>query len=148
MENRANRPTRIPFSANNQKMQVEYKDPDFFNHWVPRWFNDQRGRVQRAQTAGYEFVEAEEVIGLGGQDLQSNTDLGTKVSMVVTGPVDGNPEVRAYLMKIRKDWYAEDQGVKARKRRESERAVYEGNIDGAAVENRYGEIRSEIKGTA
>lgn len=142
-EDQRNR-TRIPFSATNQKLQVEYSDPEFHQKYVARWFNDQRGRVKRAEHAGYEFVEESEVIGLGGQDTQLNTDQGTKVSMVVTGPVDGNPEVRAYLMKIRKDWYDEDQNTKSQRRRHDEDEIKKGRAGGVVVENQYGDVRTSV----
>lgn len=136
---------RVPFSASSQKTQVEYKDPDFLKKWQPRWINDQRSRIQRALSASYEFVQADEVIGIGGQDLQSNTDQGSRVSMVVTGPVDGNPEVRAYLMKLRRGWYEEDQEAKRARMKDSQRAIREGRAGGVAVENVYGEVRTELK---
>lgn len=142
-----NRPKRVPFSATSQKTQVDFLDEDFHKKWQARWINDQRSRIQRAQQAGYEFVEAEEVIGIGGQDLRANTDQGSRVSMVVTGPVDGNPEVRAYLMKLRRDWYNEDQNDKRQKQKESQTAMLQGQAGGANVENVYGDIRQDIKDT-
>jgi len=144
-ESPRNRPTRIPFSANSQKMQVEYVDQDFFNAWVPHWFNDQRGRIERAQNAGYQFVDESEVIGLGGQDLHANNNEGSQVSMVVTGPVDGNPEVTAYLMKIKKEWYDEDQLTKLKKRQQGEAMIHEGQAGGVAVENVYGNVSAETR---
>lgn len=141
------RPTRIPFSASSQKTQVTYADPDFLDRFFARWFNDQRDRIQRALNASYQFVEREEVLGLGGQDLQANDDMGSRVSMVVTGPVDGNPEVTAYLMKLDRRWYNEDQELKKAKRIERETEIREGRISGAAVGNQYGDVRTEIKHT-
>ena len=144
---RESRPTRIPFSATNQKLQVEFVDPEFHDKYFSRWFNDQRGRIQRALNAGYEYVDAEEVIGLGGQDMQLNNDQGTRVSQVVTGPVDGNPEVVAYLMKLRREWWSEDQHVKVQRRKASENAVYAGNSAREAVKTLYGDITHDIKST-
>lgn len=77
---------------------------------VPRWVNDDgKGRVQKLQQRGYDFVSDENVkVGEGGQE---NTDLGTRVSRIVGTDKSGNP-LRAYLMVQDSEYYAEDQSEK------------------------------------
>ena len=102
--------TRIPMSVPQQRLVVP-EISGFHLHWM-------RGtaeRIQQALNAGYEFVNDDEVdtVGLGvandaGQS--GNSDLGTRVSLLAggeSGP-DGQP-IRLYLMKIKNEWWAEDQ---------------------------------------
>jgi hypothetical protein len=72
--------------------------------YVYRWFNNTPGRLEQAGKAGYEFVDD----ATAGDAGESNTDLGSRTSAVVDR-VEGT---RAYLMRIRQDWYDEDQAQK------------------------------------
>jgi hypothetical protein len=96
---------RIPMSTPVQK-------PGFHLHW----FTSDPARIQRALEGGYEFVDEQEVrvnaVGLGGDSAQSgNTDLGSRVSVVAGGiGADSQPN-RLILMKIKQEWYEEDQQV-------------------------------------
>jgi hypothetical protein len=79
------------------------------------WINDYAGRIPQAHQGGYEFVTSEEAMvnsfSLGtASDLTGNTDMGSRVSVVVGKNEDGSP-LRAYLMKIRNEWFVEDQEV-------------------------------------
>ena len=74
---------------------------------VTHWFNDQHGRVPRALSAGYSFVDPKHAMSLGQSAIhQGNTDEGSKVSMVVGR---GDSETRAFLMEIQKEYFDEDQ---------------------------------------
>ena len=73
-------------------------------------FNDSPGRVQQAIDAGYEFVKPEEVGGVKDNVVSKNTDLGEKVRYLVGREESGEP-LYAYLMKIKQEWYEEDQGI-------------------------------------
>lgn len=100
---------RIPMSSPLAKLGCP-DIPGFHCHW----FNDYPGRISQALRGGYEFVSAEET-HINPQDLagyggSGNTDLGTRVSIVV-GTDDGDKGLRAYLMKIRSELYQEDQTV-------------------------------------
>jgi len=84
--------------------------PGFHLHW----FRNEAGRLERAQKAGYEFVEEEEVTLVGGvlgsDTAESrNTDMGSRVSMVAGGTNRNGEPTRLYLMKIREDWWKKDQ---------------------------------------
>ena len=99
--------TRIPMSVPRAKLTTP-EIPGFHCHWV----NDYPGRVMQASQAGYEFMSQEEALitvnDLAGASLGQGTDLGSRVSLVVGKNEDGSP-LRAYLMKIRLEWYKEDQ---------------------------------------
>lgn len=101
---------RIPMSVPMQKLQV----PEIQGYHL-HWMLDQGGRIQQAIRAGYEFVEQEEVelnnFGLADDASKSgNTDLGSRVSISAGADLgqDGT-EQRLYLMKIRQEWWEEDQ---------------------------------------
>ncbi len=89
----------VPMSAPIQRLQVPEK-PGFVRYW----FRGDPARLQRAQQAGYRFVNPADVkvnnFDVGGDSKESgSTDLGTRVS-VVTGDeqgFDGQPN-RLYLM--------------------------------------------------
>lgn len=99
----------IPMSAPIQRLQVPKKDG-----FVRYWFRGDAGRIQRAQQAGYRFVDQSEVkvnnFDLGGDASNSgNTDMGSRVSMI-TGDTsfDGQP-ARLYLMEIPQELYEKGQ---------------------------------------
>lgn len=101
---------RIPMSVPVQRLSV----PDIPGYHL-HWFVGTPERVSRAQDGGYEFAEDTEVAmndaGLGGTSTRTgNTDLGSRVSVVGGSEIDrdGQP-VRLVLMKIKQEWYEEDQ---------------------------------------
>ena len=103
---------RIPMSSPKAKLSTPVI-PGFHLHWM----NDYAGRISQALEGGYEFVKPEETFvnsndfaGLGEMMETSGTDLGSRVSVVVGKNEDGTP-LRAYLMKIREEWYVEDQAA-------------------------------------
>lgn len=101
---------RIPMSVPVQRLEV----PDLAGYHL-HWFRDTAERIQRALDAGYEFVEEREVqlnsVTLGGDSAQSgNTDMGSRVSVVSgEGAASEGQAGRLVLMKIKQEWYEEDQ---------------------------------------
>lgn len=104
---------RIPFTGPDLKLAV----PEISGYHL-HWFLGSPARIQRAIQAGYEFVDQSEVQVnnhlLGGNPLDSgSTDLGTRVSIVAGGEdigTDGQA-TRLYLMKIKEEWWKEDQAA-------------------------------------
>lgn len=136
---REGRAARVPFGAHRLKLQLSEADLKAFDKagYVTRWFNDQDGRVERAQSGGYEFVKPEEALSLGqGAIHQDNSDLGNRVSKVVSR---GDPIIRSYLMKIKKEWYTEDQESKEEINRRVDETIAAGEAGGVEVENKYGD---------
>lgn len=103
---RVDRKKRVPLGVPRAKMTVSDTPPDK----VRRWVNDHPGRIQRAQSGGYEFVR-DDSVSVGDNVEDGNTDMGSRISMVVGKDEAGNP-LRAYLMEIDKDLYEEDQQEK------------------------------------
>jgi len=91
--------TRIPPGQPRLKLTVEGLKGNERGYWAkPEQFDE-------LQDGGYQFVAKENVAI--GSDKEGNTDLGSLVSR--SGGSDGS---RLYLMKIRKDWYEENQRAK------------------------------------
>lgn len=101
---------RIPMSVPLPTLEAP-EIPGYHLHW----FLGTPERIQRAQDGGYEFVQERDMklnaVGLGSNTTHSgNTDLGSNVSRVAGSEIDakGQP-VRMILMKIKIEWYEEDQ---------------------------------------
>lgn len=138
-ERKVEKRTRVPMGAHRYKLQLSEEDMKNFRkrHMVPRWINDQDGRVQQALAGGYKFVDPENAGSLGqGAIHQGNTDEGSRVSKIVSR---GEPVVRAYLMEIWEQHYKEDQEAKEANVRKIDEALSVGQAGGADVENQYGE---------
>lgn len=78
---------RVPFGVREQRMAW----PEIRGYHL-HWFNDEPGRIRRAEMAGYSFVEH------GGRTVTTTVgvDRGGKAQV-------------AYLMKLQQDWYDEDR---------------------------------------
>jgi hypothetical protein len=91
---------RIPLSGRNV-LTVQGKDPNY----AYRIVNDEEDRIARFQDAGYELV-ADEDVTVGDKRVSKPTAEGTVKQISVGGGK------KAFLMRIRKDWYEEDQKAK------------------------------------
>ena len=129
---------RVPMGSHRLKLQLSDADMEGFKkrQKVPRWVNDQDGRIQQALAGGYKFVDPEHVSSLGqGAIHQGNSDEGAKVSKIVSR---GEPPIRAYLMEIWEQHYKEDQDQKEAGHRKIDEALAAGQAGGADIENQYG----------
>ena len=102
---------RVPMSVPLPKLSVQ-DIPGYHLHW----FSGDPARIERALRGGYEFVQPEEVAlnnrTLGSDALgEANTDMGTRVSMVAGGNSEDGQANRLYLMKIKEEWWKEDQAA-------------------------------------
>lgn len=96
------RPERIPVSGNRDVLTVQGKAKGY----VYRWVNDSNDRLQRFIDGYWEFVT--HGVRVGVRTINSSDNAETKV----TKPVGGG--VTAYLMRIKEEYYNEDQEAKAR----------------------------------
>lgn len=122
---------RIPMSVPVQRLSA----PDMPGYHL-HWFNGTPERLQRALDGGYEFVDEREMkinnVSLGGDTTRSgNTDMGSRVSVVSGEQIgkDGQP-TRLILMKIKQEWYEEDQKL-VEQRNELVAASLRGGLLGA-----------------
>lgn len=101
---RGERPRRGVFNGTKGKMTIDGNIPGYHLHI----FNDVPGRIEEALSGGYEFVSPDEIGGVAENVTSRNTDLGDKVRFLAGTGVGGEP-LYAYVMKIRQDWFEEDQ---------------------------------------
>lgn len=119
---------RQPVGMRN-RLSVAGKDPNYEYRFV----NDVGDRVNQFMEAGYEFVEkSTHRVGDSRVDIASPEGTQAMVSVGVTPKGDSQ---KAYLMRIKKDWYKEDQKAKMEKVMELENQIKKPKIDGS-----YGKV--------
>jgi hypothetical protein len=125
---------RVPLGGQNTKLQLSELDRKRFEErkMVPRWINDQNGRVQAAEAGGYSFVKPEHCYSIGG-DSNVEGDI-SKVSKVVSRSGD---KVVAYLMEIPLKFYNEDQKAKHEQTLKIDEALQATNQGGQTIEGGY-----------
>ena len=129
---------RGTFNGTRGKLQVGNSIPGYHLYI----FNDTPGRITAAQDNGYEFVHPSEVGGTTENVVSRNTDLGDKVRFLV-GSNDGEP-MYAYLMKIKQEWWEEDQAELHNKNEQIQQAIRGGKLTGDGM-NTEGFYNAGIK---
>ena len=119
------RPKRVPVGAARDILTVQGQDPNYVYRWV---LDDPRrpGRLQRFKDGGYEIVTDTNEVGMNA------VDRGKKLGSAITRPDGGSTLV---LMRISKEWYDEDQALKAEKLNVLEKSMI---ADAEGDEGRYG----------
>lgn len=111
---------RVPVGGQRQRLSVEDKDENY----VYRWVNDEAGNVDKYLQGGYEFVESDTKVGEDQPDHGQPVDKTVSTSV---GRTRYSTNGTAYLMRIRREYYDEDQEEKRKERRETKRAMFSAN---------------------
>lgn len=119
------RPARIPV-GNRPKLAVVGKNPNY----VYRWVNDNPGRIALFKQGGWELCTNDEV-DVGNFTAEQSSGEGSLACQVV----DGGTGLKAYVMKIKKEWFDEDQLAQELEVRRSEETLQPNLNDGE-----YGKI--------
>lgn len=119
------RVTRKPLNQRGPQAISGEKDPNFFYRFV----NDVGSRVANFKQAGYELVTEEELI-VGDNRVSDASNLGSGKRVV------SNDGTTSYLMRIKREWYDEDQAVKADTLKEQEDAMKQD-----ASQGMYGKLK-------
>ncbi len=106
------RVARKPLNQRGPQAISGDKDPNY----VYRFVNDTGSRIHNFKQAGYELVEDNE-LAVGDARVSDASDFGSAKRVV------SNDGTTSYLMRIKKEWYDEDQAVKAATLREQEAAM-------------------------
>lgn len=114
---------RSPVEGRNY-LTVKGKDPNY----VYRIVNDTEDRINDFIDRGWEF-EVDENIRVGDSRIDNHSKLGTVRQLSVGGGL------RAVLLRIRKDWYDEDQEAKHAYLKKLEDAMRPNTNDGG-----YGKV--------
>ena len=117
--NKSARVARKPLTQRGPQAIAGDKNPEFEYRFV----NDTGSRIQNFKAAGYEFVTGDDLI-VGDNRVSDATDLGSAKRVI------SNDGTTSYLMRIKKDWYEEDQASKAAAIKEQEAAMKQEASDG------------------
>ena len=118
------RVARKPLTQRGPQAIAGDKDANF----VYRFVNDTGSRIANFQAAGYELVTSDDLT-VGDNRVSDASDLGSAKRVV------SNDGTTSYLMKIKKEWYDEDQATKAAQLAEQEAAMKQ-----EAVAGMYGKL--------
>lgn len=136
---------RIPMSIPQRKLEV----PEIEGYHL-HWFLGTN--IARAQQGGYEFVEEKDV-SINNRSvatdatLSGNADLGSRVSVISGAGANGQPE-SLYLMKIKEEWWREDQQVLEARNQQIMDAIYRSKEGLATAEDRAVDKGSKYVKTA
>ena len=112
------RPQRVPVGTRNV-LTVADKDPNY----EYRIINDSGDRVQEFLDAGYELVDADSV-RVGDKRVNTAKAEGSIAQLSV-----GQGQ-KAFVVRIKKEWYEEDQRAKMKKVDDLEAATKAKSLDG------------------
>lgn len=127
------RKERVPFGVPQSRLTVANQEPGFIYRWVN---DDGRGRLDRALAGGYEFAPTVTGQKVGSGTADGNSDVGSRVSRIV-GTQEGGAGMRAYLMRIKREWYIEDQRAKQAQVDEVDKAIRRGDAHKSGDDQRY-----------
>ena len=97
---------RNTFNGTTGKLTINHR----IEGYALRVFNDMPGRLQDALEGGWEFVKPSEVDSVRNNVVSGNTDIGEKIRFLVNPTANENQQ-HGYLMKIKQEWFDEDQGT-------------------------------------
>ena len=100
----ATRKRRNVFNGTEAKLGVRQQIDGYHLHIL----TDKGSRIEEALDAGYEFVRPNEIGGISENVVSRNGDLGERIRYLVNPRAEGT-EQYGYLMKIRQEWYEQDQ---------------------------------------
>ena len=119
------RKRRNVFNGTEAKLGVRNQIPGYHLHI----FTDTGSRVQEAMDSGYEFVTPDEIGGVSENVVSRNGDLGERIRYLVNPRAEGT-EQYGYLMKVRQEWYEEDQAELQAKNNRIDTAIRNGKVTG------------------
>ena len=122
-EDGTTRKRRNVFNGTEAKISVRTQIEGYHLHV----FTDTGGRIKEAVDSGYEFVKPDEVGGVSENVVSRNGDLGERIRYLVNPRAEGT-EQYGYLMKIRQEWYEEDQAELQAKNNDA--SIRKGKITG------------------
>jgi hypothetical protein len=126
------RPRRSPLDGRN-RLTVRDRDPDYFYRIVNANLDSDPDRVQNLVDQGYEIVNRDKAGQVGDKKVDNPSALGS------AGQISVGQGTKAIVMRIRKEWYAEDQTEKQRQN-DREEASAEQRAD-------YGKVSVEVRRT-
>jgi len=124
---------RTPVSGTRDILTVVGKNPEFYYRFIEDK-DDGGARIWKFKQAGYEFVNYDEVSGIGQDAVYNVENIG---SVVAVPNGSGN---FMFLMKLPMEYYEEDKAAKAAAIDESEASMKRKRSSGAD-DGQYGEVK-------
>ena len=121
----ATRKRRNVFNGTEAKLSVRQQIDGYHLHI----FTDVGSRVQEAIDSGYEFVTPTEIGGVSENVVSRNGDLGERIRYLVNPRAEGTEQF-GYLMKVRQEWFEEDQAELQAKNNRIDSAIRKGKMGG------------------
>jgi len=141
-----NKPTRIPVSGNRDILTVQGKDKDYEYRWIVD--ADENGhRIFRFMQGGWEFATTEQGLKIGQAAIYKSENVGS-ILRVPAGKTIASKGEYQYLMRIKKQFYREDQVAKEKALKETERKSFKADKDMTAEGmGQYGQtdVETEFK---
>lgn len=106
------RPRRVPVEGRN-RLLIRNKEPGF----VYRIVNDVEDRVLEFQERGYEIVPQDKLGRVGDKRVDTTSSPGSSSYLSV------GQGTKAVVMRIKEDWYKEDQAVKQQRVDDTEQTM-------------------------
>ena len=124
---------RVPISGQNDPLEVNGKDPDFYYRWVLD--KSEKGtNILKHERAGYVFAEKSEGLIIGSSSVYVNDHVGSFIRVPA-----GKSGENMYLMKQPMEYREEDLGAKATTVNATEERLQAGN----EADGRYGRVKIE-----
>lgn len=112
------RPTRTPLGQRN-RLAIRNKEKGYHYRIVNANLEKDPDRIQAFTDAGWEVVPAAAVGSVGDKRVDDPSALGSASSVSV------GQGTKAVVMRIKDEWYKEDQAYKQQQVNESESTMYE-----------------------
>lgn len=121
---------RTPFGTGKLRLGVT-QIPGYHMHWIA----DYPGRLEEAQDNGYEPVLVSEV--QASKRLGAATDSAGEFMTRISGSHESGRPMVLHLMKIRQDWYEENQAFYQKRSDAIDKQIKQGKIDGVRHPESY-----------
>lgn len=109
---RPSRPSRTPINGTRNILKIKGQEAGYMYRVV----NDEGDRIAELESAGYELVK-DKSVQVGDRRVANPTQEGSPVKVSV------GKGTQAYVMRIREDWYKEDQKAKLERVNELDRQM-------------------------
>lgn len=119
------RPQRASVNGVRNRLNVRGKEPGY----QYRIISDTEDRLLNLEARGYEFVEQKSDVKVGDNRVATPTSIGSRVTINLGGGRTG------YLMRIKDEYFEEDQAAKKAEVDRLENALKHPELDG-----QYGKI--------
>lgn len=132
---REDRTKRVPLGTLRSKLTIP-KDLIDEARFQPRWVVDRPGRLNQALEGSYTFVQDPTMKVEVGEGTDGRDQTATAICRTV-GTHEGGAPMKAYLMKIRRDWYEKDQRDKQAEIDKTDESIQKGTVASQPGDKRY-----------